>query len=224
MIRTTATPVLRASTIAIALAGAITGAAHAQVPWESPQLLAPGTRAGLTMMYVDYGLRPDDGTGLLMAWRGADAPHGMGLRLAGTLPQEDDIRLSGGVDIGVPMFDHSAAFPLDVMWTSGFGASYGDYYSVGFPVGAAASRVFAGDNVWLLPYTSARMVLEGYFGPDHPDESFGLALAADVGLDVSLHRSNVVLLRAAMSFGDRRALSIGLQLSPGSGAARTAAR
>lgn len=224
MMRMTATSVVRASTMVVALAAAIADAAHAQVPWESPQLLAPATRAGVTMMYVDYGLRPDDGTGLLMTYRGAGAPHGIGLRLAGTLPQEDDIRLSGGVDIAVPMFDHSAAFPLDVIWTSGFGASYGDYYSVGFPVGAAASRVFAGDNVWLLPYTSARMVLEGYFGPDHPDESFGLALAADVGVDVSFHRSNVVLLRAAMSFGDRRALSIGLQLSPGSDATRTAGR
>src|SRR5690606_32704161 len=157
MIRMTARAMLRVIKPALALAAiapAVTpGAALAQVPWESPQLLAPATRAGLTLMYVDYGLRPDDGTGLLMTWRGADAPHGIGLRLAGTLPQEDDIRLSGGIDVAVPMFNHSPTFPLDVIWTSGFGASYGDYYSVGFPVGVAASRVFARSNVWIHPYT-----------------------------------------------------------------------
>jgi hypothetical protein len=224
MIRTTAASVLRTSMVWLTLASARGDAADAQVPWESPQLLAPATRAGLTMMYVDFGLSPDDGTGLLMAWRGADAPHGFGLRLAGTLPQENDIRLSGGVDVAVPMFDHSPTFPLDVIWTSGLGASRGDYYSLGLPVGVAASRVFRGDNVWLQPYTSARVVLEGYFGPDHPDESFGLALAADVGLDLSFHRSNVVLLRAAMSLGDRRALAIGLQLTPGTPTVRTARR
>lgn len=222
MIRTRATLMLRVTAAAIALAVPSGSAVHAQVPWESPQLLAPATRAGLTLMYVDYGLRPDDGTGLLMTWRGADAPRSIGFRLAGTLPRRDDIRVSGGLDIAVPMFDHSPTFPLDVIWTSGFGASYGDYYSVGFPVGVAASRVFRGENVWVHPYTSARAVLEGYFGPDHPDESFGLALATDLGLDVSFHRRNVLILRAAMSLGDRRALSVGLQVSPPS-SARTAA-
>ena len=196
---------------------------EAQMPWESPQLIAPATQPGLSLLYVDYGLRPNDGTGLLLAFRHAKMPRGFGARISGTLPQEDDMRLSGGIDVAVPMFDHSPTFPLDVIWTSGFGVAIGDYYSVGLPVGVAASRAFTGDNVWFQPYTSARVVLEGYFGPDHPDESFGLALAAEVGADVSLHRSRVVIIRAAMSLGDRRALAIGLQLSPGAGRTATAA-
>ena len=51
------------------------------------------------------------------------------------------------------------------------------------------------------------MVLEGYFGADRPDESFGVALATEVGADVSLHRSRMVIIRTAMSLGDRRALA-----------------
>jgi hypothetical protein len=187
----------------------------AQVPWESPHLLAPSSAAGVSVMYVDYGLRPNDGRGMLLTWRGSDAPQGFGLRVAGTLPSEDDIRLSGGIDIAVPMYAHTATFPLDVVWTSGLGASYGDYFAAGLPIGVAAGRVFAGDNVWFQPYTSARVVLEGYFGDDGPDESFGFALAADAGIDASFHRSRVIILRTAMSLGDRRALSIGIQLSPG---------
>jgi hypothetical protein len=173
-------------------------------------------------MYVDYGLRPNDGTGMLITYRHSDAPRGFGLRLAGTLPRENDIRLSGGVDVAVPMFEHSPTFPMDVVWTSGLGASFGDYFAIGLPVGASASRVFEGENIWFQPYTSARVVLEGYFGDDRPDESFGLALAADVGMDVSLHRSRVIIVRTAVSLGDRRAIAIGLQLSPGRSASRTA--
>lgn len=220
-----ARPFVQRTLCVAALCALTAGAGRAQVPWESPQLLAPATRAGVSLLYVDYGLRPDDGRGALLTWRGADAPHGFGLRLAGTVPQEDDIRFSGGVDIAVPMFDHSPSFPLDVVWTSGFGGAFGDYYSVGLPVGVSASRTVAGSAVWIQPYTSARVVLEGFFGPRHPDESFGLALAADVGLDVALQHARTLTLRAAMSLGDRRALAIGLQLSPRPSAAeRTATR
>lgn len=220
--RVTARTWVRSALAAYALVCTAGSAARAQVPWESPKLLAPATLAGVSLMYVDYGLRPNDGTGLLFTYRHADAPRGFGLRLAGTLPRENDIRLSGGVDVAVPMFEHSPTFPLDVVWTSGLGAAFGDYYSIGLPVGVSASRVMEGDNIWFQPYTSARVVLEGYFGEDRPDESFGLALAADVGMDVSLHRSRVIIVRTAASLGDRRAISIGLQLSPGRGASRTA--
>ena len=213
-------------TVVAACAGAVVGAspAPAQVPWESPQLLASATQPGVTLMYVDYGLRPDDGTALLLLYRPVAALRSPGFRIAGTLPQQSDLRLSGGVDFALSMFDHSATFPLDVAWTSGFGVAVGDYYSAGLPVGVAASRTFQGDNVWIHPYTSARVVLEGYFGPNHPAESFGLALAADAGLDISLHRSRVLIVRAAMSFGDRRALAVGLQVSPRASPARTARR
>lgn len=215
---------LRAPPVTLALLLVCGDAAHAQVPWESPQLLAPATQAGLSLMYVDYGLRPNDGTGVLLTYRHAAVPRGFGLRLAGTLPREDDIRLSGGVDFAVPMFDHSPEFPLDVIWTYGLGAAYGDYYAVGLPVGVAASRAFSGDNAWVQPYTAARVVLEGYFGTDRPDEAFGLALAADVGLDVSLQRSRLIIIRTAMSLGDRRALAIGLQVATARAPARAAAR
>lgn len=212
----------RALMATIALLGAPATSA-AQVPWESPQLLAPGTQPGVSLLFVDYGMRPFDGTGLLLTYRGATAPRGIGLRLSATLPQEDDVRISGGFDVAVPMFSHSATFPLDVIWTSGFGAGYGDYYTVGLPVGVSASREVGGGNIVLRPYTSARVVLEGFFGPNHPQETFALALAADVGTDLSLRSAPWVLLRTGVSLGDRRALAIGLQVVPQAGT-RTASR
>ena len=197
--------------------------ADAQVPWESPQLLAPATQAGMSMLYVDYGLSPADGTGVLLTYRPPDAPHGIGLRLAGTIPQRDDIRLSGGVDVSRPLVNRSATFPLDVIWTSGVGGSYGDFHSIAVPVGVSAGRWYGSSRFRVQPYVSARVVFEGYLGSDRPDETVGYLVAADAGLDASLHRSRRVLVRAAVSLGDRRALAIGLQVSPGhSTAARTA--
>jgi hypothetical protein len=201
----------------VLLAGMMIGAsgAAAQVPWESPQLIMPNGPRGASLMFVDFGLSPADGTGLLAMYRPVAVPAGVGLRVAATLPGSDRMRMSGGVDIAIPMLARSAAFPLDVVWTSGIGGGYGDYYSVALPVGVSAGRALGGRNVGFSPYTAARVVMEGYFGPSHPDETFAVTLAADVGAELWLRRSPSVRARGALSLGDRRALAIGLHVVPG---------
>ena len=189
---------------------------HAQVPWESPQLLSPASPAGLSVFYVDYGLRPNDGTGLLMLYRTQNAPAGFGVRVASTIPDGDDgdrLRVSGGVDVAVPMLQHSATFPLDVIWTSGLGASYGHYASVALPVGFAAGRALSGEHIWFNPWLSTRVVFETYIGGGRPDEHFGTALASDIGIDLAFDEHRRVMLRTALSLGDRRAIVIGLSTS-----------
>lgn len=187
-------------------------AAAGQVPWDSPQLMAPGAPHGVSVLFVDYGLRPDDGTGMLLGYRTDDAPAGFGVRFATTLPF-DSVRVSAGFDIAVPLFERSAAFPLDVLWTTGAGAAYGRYGAFGVPFGFAAGRGIAGDNIWFNPYLSTRVVLETYFGSRRPDESFAMAVAADLGADISFDPRRRFILRAAMSLGDRRALVAGLHAS-----------
>lgn len=127
--------------------------AAAQVPWDSPQLMAPGAPYGISILFVDYGLRPDDGTGVLIGYRTDDAPAGYGLRFASTLPL-DTLRISAGFDIAVPLFERSATFPLDVLWTSGVGAAWGRYGAFGVPFGIAAGRTITGDNIWFNPWSS----------------------------------------------------------------------
>jgi hypothetical protein len=198
-----------------ALVVAMASPALAQVPWESPQLLAPSAPGGLSALYVDFGLRPNDGTGVLVMFRSRQAPGGPGLRFAATIPDGDDARFSGGLDFSVPMFRHSSAFPLDVIWTSGIGGGYGDHVSLALPVGFAAGRTVTGDNIWFNPYMSTRIVFEAFLGSDRPSEEFGLALAADLGFDLAFDANRAVVLRTAMSLGDRRALAVGLHASLG---------
>jgi hypothetical protein len=200
---------------AIALVGIAVGPSVAQVPWDSPQLMAPGAPPGISLLYVDFGLRPHDGTGMVAAYRTKPAPAGFGVRLAATTPGSDRMRVSGGVDVAVSMITHSQDFPLDVIWTSGVGASYGDYYAVGLPVGFAAGRSLSGDHIWFNPYLSTRIIFESYFGSGRPADQFNMALAADVGADIAFDRNRTVILRAAASLGDRRAIVAGLHTAFG---------
>ncbi len=181
----------------------------AQVPWESPMLLAPAAPSGLGIFFVDFGLSPNDGIGGLVTWRSEDAPGGVGLRLAVTRGRDqDDPRASGGLDFSVPMFSHSERFPLDVIWISGVGAAVGDFVQVAVPVGFAAGRAVEGPTIWFNPYLSTRVVFEAFIGDERPDD-FDLALAADVGFDIAFDRGRDLVLRFGASLGDRHSFVAG---------------
>lgn len=189
--------------------------AIAQVPWESPQLNAPAAARGVSLLYVDFGLRPFAGTGVMLLYRPEDSPRGIGLRVASTLSGSDRTRVSGGVDVARPLFRRTAAFPLDVQLFSGIGGGYGDYWTVALPVGASAGRAFIGSAVGLAPWTGARGVVEVAFGEAAPDDAVEFGVAAEVGADVWLRSAESVRLRAALSLGDRRALAIGVHIGGG---------
>jgi hypothetical protein len=190
--------------------GAATRDAAAQAPWESPQMLAPASPAGFGLYVVDWGLGPGDGVGLLVAYRGQAAPGGIGLRAGAARGFDDEVIVAGGADFSLPLFQASADFPLDVIWTSGIGAAWGDYGQVGVPIGFAAGRPLGSDAIWFNPYVSARAVFEGYFGQDRPSEDFALSLATDIGADVSFDRARRFIIRLAASLGDRHALVAGV--------------
>jgi hypothetical protein len=196
--------------VGLLLLGSALENAAAQAPWESPQLLAPASPEGVGLYIVDWGLGPGDGVGLMLAWRGQPAPGGIGLRGGAARGFDDDIIVAGGVDLSLPVFNASAEFPLDVIWTSGVGAAYGDYLQIGVPVGFAAGRAMGSETIWFNPYLSTRAVFEGYFGDEKPPDDFGLSLAVDIGADVSFDRGRDFILRLAASLGDRHALIAGL--------------
>jgi hypothetical protein len=102
-----------------------------------------------------------------------------------------------------------------VIWTSGIGGSHGDYVQLALPVGFAAGRAIQGSTIWFNPYLSARAVFEAYIGDDRPEDSFGMALAADVGTDVSFGRGRGLVFRFAASLGDRHALVAGIHTTFG---------
>lgn len=187
----------------------------AQVPWESPMMLAPGSPPGLGLLFVDFGLAPNDGMGGLLTWRNQSAPGGFGMRLAATRGgTEGDVQISGGMDVSVPMFTRSATFPLDVIWTSGAGAAWGDYLQIAVPAGFAVGRTLSGPAIWFNPYFSTRVVFEAFVGEDRP-EDFDLALAADLGFDIAFDSGRDLVFRVAASLGDRHALIAGIHTTLG---------
>jgi hypothetical protein len=197
--------------------------AAGQLPWESPHLLSPSARAGVSFMLVDYGLAPSRGLGGSVVWRTADAPRGLGLRFSAAEGTGDQLNLAGGVDVTAPIMRASADFPLDLIWTSGAGLSYGEHFEVAVPLGVAGGRALASPNLWFNPYASARAMLEGRFGENAPGNEVGLGLAIDVGADLAFGRSRRFGLRLAASLGDRHTLAAGLHIGPTASATTTAA-
>jgi hypothetical protein len=198
-------------------------AALAQIPWESPQLLRPGSPAGLSILYVDYGLDPLGGRGAALIFRSKTAPAGFALRVSAAHGAGDhlnfaggNVNLAAGFDVSDPLLKASGQFPLDVIWTWGIGGSYGEHVQIALPVGLAAARTGPARTQKFYPYASARAVAEGRIGSSGTDNNLSLGLAVDVGADLILGESRDYVVQVAASLGDRPALVAGLHLGGGS--------
>ncbi len=199
----------------LALALLAPGMLLAQLAWESPLMLRPGAPAGYSFVFIDYGLSPYTGLGGAIVWRAEPAPRGIGLRASAAQGMGDKLNFAGGVDMSGPLLRSSNGFPLELIWTSGAGASYGEYVEVGVPIGVAGGRSVSSESVWFNPYTSARAVLEGRLGEAAPEGSVRLGLVIDLGADLAFGRSRNFMVRMAVSLGDRHAAAIGVNLGGG---------
>lgn len=184
--------------------------AAAQIPWESPLLVSPGAPGGLSVLFVDYGLAPEQGMGGVLSWRSTNGPGGTGLRIAAVPRRYDDTPgVAAGFDVSWPLVRHGADMPIDLVWTTGVGGSWAEYAQIAVPFALTAGRPIDGALLF-HPYVGTRVVLSGFLGPDRP-ETFDYALAADLGFDLSFDRGRDLRFRFAGSFGDRHALIAGLQ-------------
>ncbi len=184
----------------------------AQVAWESPMMLAPGTPAGVGFFLTDP--HPGDLLAVMVTYRAQTAPRGMGLRFGITEEEFDEISIFGGADFSGPLLPATDEFPLDVIWIAGVGAGFSDdEFVVGFPLGISAGRVFDTESARFTPYLSPRLVLNGEFGDGREGDSVGtdnlaLEVAIDLGIDFAF--SNRATLRFGAAIGDRDALAIGV--------------
>ena len=185
--------------------------ASAQLPWETPQLLAPHTPAGVGVLLASHAAAPGDGWGALLTLRKHDAPAGLGFRFAAGEGRGGRRALAAGVEASAWVARASESFPVDMIWMTGFGGSYGSSAQLALPVGMSAGRQFAGETVWFSPYAAARAILEGRFGGRAPESELDLQLATEVGANVSFDRNRRLIMRMAAAIGDRSALVIGAQ-------------
>lgn len=187
-------------------------AASAQVAWDAPLMVAPGTPAGLGIFLTDP--HPGDLIAGMVTYRATRAPGGMGLRFGITEEEFDEISIFGGADWSGPLFDATDEFPLDMIWVTGIGAGFsGDVVVVGFPLGVSAGRVFDTESARFAPYVSPRIVLDGTIGGSGEGESFGtddIAIEVTIELGVDFAFSNSATLRFAAAIGDRDALAVGV--------------
>ena len=186
-------------------------AVGAQLPWESPTLLRPGSPRGVSLMAVDYALDPHSGLGAMMYWRSDDAPHGLGFRFGAALGLGDKLNFAGGVDHSAPLLRGTPQFPMELIWFTGAGATYGEYVQVAVPLGVAVGRSSTSKAAF-NPYVSARGVYEARFGSAAPENPRSVGLAIDVGADLALGRSRKFLLRSAAALGDRPAIALGVHV------------
>jgi hypothetical protein len=109
----------------------------------------------------------------------------------------------------------SAEFPLDLMMTYGAGASWGEYLQIALPVGISGGRMYESPTFRFNPYTSARAVAEGYAGHARPRGDLTVALAIDVGADLTFGSARSFTLRTGASLGDRQAVVLGIHVGGG---------
>lgn len=195
----------------LSLALSLPSNAGAQVVWDGPMLVSPGAAAGWGLHLVD----PHSGGGIggLFTWRGNPAPVGMGFRVGVTEGMFQNAALLGGLDLAGAVYSADEDdFSVDVMWFAGAGFGLDDVVTLSFPLGMAVGWSFQDDNLALRPYVAPRMVLDALLG-DLPAganarDDFDLGFAAEVGVDLAW--SSRFGVRAAGSFGDREAISVGV--------------
>jgi hypothetical protein len=190
------------------------GAVSAQVPWDTPQLLAPQAPRGIGLLAVSYAVAPGDGWGAVITWRSADAPTGLGYRIAAGRGRDSVDAIGGGIEASAWITRASTAFPLDVIWTSGIGGAYGRSLQIALPVGIAAGRSLGGD-VWFNPYAASRVIIEGRVGGGTASDELDLQLANEIGVNMSFDGERRFIVRVAAAIGDRSALAVGAHLGGG---------
>jgi hypothetical protein len=205
---------MRRIALAICALMAAPATAAAQIAWETPQLTSPHTPRGMSVIAVKSAVAPGDGWVGMLMWRRTDGP-GIGLRAGLGTGRGEDIAVGAGIDASAWVKRASASFPLDVVWMTGIGGSYGHSAQIALPIGISAGRSIGDDAFWFAPYASSRLIIEGRFGGSAPADEFDLQIANEVGTNMAFDRNRKFVLRAAASIGDRAALAIGGHVGAG---------
>jgi len=211
--------ILIAAAVALSLLALSPGAGRSQVVWDGPMMMSPGTPAGWGLHLVEA--HPGDALGGLFTWRSNPAPVGLGFRLGVTEGTFNGASIFGGVDVGGSVYStQEEDFDLGVLWFSGIGLAVDDWSTLSVPVGMSVGWSFQEDNLAFRPYVAPRMVIDARFGGvqaldgGDPDDDLELGFALEVGVDFAF--SPDFGIRAAGSFVDRQALSVGITF-PGFG-------
>jgi hypothetical protein len=182
--------------------------AAAQVSWDAPLMLAPGSPGGLGI----YLMEPDgpdvpgfdDGFGVIGTWRASSAP-GVGFRVGLAEDPFDDLAVLAGLDLSGTLLNPTEELPLGFIWLLGAGVSIGDEVLALFPAGISVGTDIVSEGILFRPYVTPRVDLSVWSGAGDEVDLLG---TVDLGLDLAFDDSWVI--RFAASLGDLEAIGIGL--------------
>ena len=197
--------------LAAALLVAAVGAAPAtgQILPDSPRLTGVLDEPGFGVYYLRPSALPGDDMGVLVTWKPSGLPASTRLRFGGGTGSGDTGAGFAGLDVRVPLRP-AAGGSVQLAWTAGVGASYGEWGIVSLPLGLVAGVVWSEGAVTLSPWAGLGVGFDFQFGDQAPDEDFEIRPAADLGLDLSFDEARRFTVRAGLSLGDRNAVAVGV--------------
>jgi len=195
------------SLVLLLAAGLLPARAAAQIAWDSPMVLPPGSPVGFSVFLMDV---VGGDLGAMVVWRSPS--WNFGVRAGVAEGRGDDVGVFGGVDFAGPLTRSTDEFPLDIDWVFGAGIGITDGALVSLPLGLTIGHEFEGDGVGFLPYITPRVVLDGCLDCGNyrnDDDDVSLDFAVDVGLDLRLTRQ--LTIRFGATLGDRDGVAVGLK-------------
>jgi hypothetical protein len=193
---------------AVALATAVP--AGAQILPDSPRMTGVLDEPSLGVYYLRPSALPGDDVGVLATWQPTFLPETVRFRFGGGTGAADQTAGLGGIDVRIPLRNDSDR--LQLAWTTGIGASFGEWGIASLPIGLTVGAVYSEGAVTLAPWAGVGVGFDLQFGDEAPDEDFEVRPAVDFGLDLSFDRARRIRLRTGVSVGDRNALAVGLAI------------
>lgn len=201
---------MNAKTLLITAAAlAVATGAQAQV-WDVPSFMPP--RPG-----EDIGIYLGDPDGADLVVQGIWRQRGnlnLGLRL-GFADQGADGAIQAAAETWGALTSAGEEFPLDVSWTLGAGATFGDVTVLSIPLGLSVGRAFVLSPLTFQVYGHPRLALIAASVNDNTTTD--LEGLFDVGADV--HLNPEWKLRLGITLGGADAIGVGLAYRFGRGVA-----
>ena len=177
----------------------------AQVVWDAPALMRPGSPSGLSVLLIEA--HPSNELGVLALWRNAAAPTGIGFR--GGLAEEQNGGMAAmfGIDFSGSLAGLGSVGNPDVLWWTGMGVGVGDEVVASFPLGLVLGWTGSDEGVMFMPYVGGHASLDVMTGPG---DDLDLDASLDFGIDLGFRSG--LMVRFGAGVGSREALGIGVRV------------
>ena len=186
----------------------------AQVKGATPILRSPATQPG----WGFYGMVPMGGNfGAMVLWSGEIQGRTQVFRIGFAEDFYEDPSAFVGFDLGNPLVEADNGFPLDVLWSAGWGLGAnltgGGHADLSFSLGLSVGREFGSDGLRLVPYVAPQAAIDIHVGEPvylpvvEPGRKTGLegtntnrelGVALELGIDIAIDSTWAIRVGGAL--------------------------